>query len=97
MASPRAVVSAPKISGNAEDYENEHVHGVYDEIASHFSSTRYKVRSVNIKTSQPIKRVLALAYYRQIYLVPSCRIHWVRLGMWKWQIYVAAHRRTFSN
>lgn len=25
------------------DYEAEHVHSVYEEIASHFSSTRYKV------------------------------------------------------
>ena len=25
-----------------EDYEEEHVHGVYQQIASHFSSTRYK-------------------------------------------------------
>jgi tRNA (uracil-5-)-methyltransferase TRM9 len=24
-------------------YEAEHVHSVYEEIASHFSSTRYKV------------------------------------------------------
>lgn len=27
---------------SAEVYEEEHVHGVYQEIASHFSSTRYK-------------------------------------------------------
>jgi hypothetical protein len=25
------------------EYEEEHVHNVYEEIASHFSSTRYKV------------------------------------------------------
>lgn len=25
------------------EYEEEHVHGVYQQIASHFSSTRYKV------------------------------------------------------
>ncbi|TKA66105.1 tRNA (carboxymethyluridine(34)-5-O)-methyltransferase [Friedmanniomyces simplex] len=25
-----------------EIYEEEHVHGVYEQIASHFSSTRYK-------------------------------------------------------
>jgi tRNA (uracil-5-)-methyltransferase TRM9 len=25
------------------DYEAQHVHTVYEEIASHFSSTRYKV------------------------------------------------------
>lgn len=28
---------------NGESYEEEHVHKVYQEIAPHFSSTRYKV------------------------------------------------------
>jgi hypothetical protein len=32
------------------DYEAQHVHSVYEEIASHFSSTRYKV-SVTFLTS----------------------------------------------
>jgi tRNA (uracil-5-)-methyltransferase TRM9 len=27
----------------AKAYEEEHVHSVYEEIATHFSSTRYKV------------------------------------------------------
>lgn len=27
----------------APGYEAQHVHGVYEEIASHFSATRYKV------------------------------------------------------
>lgn len=27
-------------------YEEEHVHEVYEQIASHFSSTRYKVRYI---------------------------------------------------
>lgn len=31
-----------------EAYEEEHVHTVYEQIASHFSSTRYKVRSKNV-------------------------------------------------
>lgn len=30
-------------SSHGEDYEQEHVHDVYDQIATHFSSTRYKV------------------------------------------------------
>ncbi|KAG8798660.1 tRNA methyltransferase, has a role in tRNA modification [Serendipita sp. 399] len=42
MATSRAVVHAPDITGSAADYEKEHVHAVYDEIASHFSATRYK-------------------------------------------------------
>lgn len=28
---------------NPENYEQEHVHTVYEQIADHFSSTRYKV------------------------------------------------------
>ncbi|KIM26041.1 hypothetical protein M408DRAFT_73274 [Serendipita vermifera MAFF 305830] len=42
MSNSRAVVSAPEISDDASEYEKRHVHAVYDEIASHFSSTRYK-------------------------------------------------------
>jgi hypothetical protein len=29
----------------AEEYEKKHVHQVYDQIAGHFSQTRYKVTS----------------------------------------------------
>lgn len=31
------------VKPNAEDYESKHVHEVYQQIASHFSETRYKV------------------------------------------------------
>jgi len=41
MAS-RAVKTAPVVDENPQDYEETHVHKVYDEIAAHFSSTRYK-------------------------------------------------------
>jgi hypothetical protein len=34
-----------------EAYEEEHVHTVYEQIASHFSSTRYKVGSNNTSTA----------------------------------------------
>jgi tRNA (uracil-5-)-methyltransferase TRM9 len=34
-------MSSPSALGAS--YEAEHVHSVYEEIASHFSSTRYKV------------------------------------------------------
>jgi hypothetical protein len=43
MSNSRAVLSAPEIAGDPSEYEREHVHAVYDNIASHFSSTRYKV------------------------------------------------------
>lgn len=38
---PRNVTTAI-IADDPQLYENQHVHGVYDQIASHFSSTRYK-------------------------------------------------------
>ena len=31
---------------NPQAHEDEHVHAVYEQIASHFSSTRYKVSAV---------------------------------------------------
>ncbi|KAL1755971.1 hypothetical protein FB107DRAFT_290394 [Schizophyllum commune] len=35
-------VQPTQVSGVPQDFEKDHVHAVYDEIASHFSSTRYK-------------------------------------------------------
>jgi tRNA (uracil-5-)-methyltransferase TRM9 len=48
----------PLDEDRGESYESEHVHTVYEQIASHFSSTRYKVRSFhvtegNIETDLP--------------------------------------------
>ena len=37
------VLGATKVEGNPEEFENRNVHTIYDEIAAHFSSTRYKV------------------------------------------------------
>lgn len=39
-----AVVPATIVPEDPQSYEQDHVHTVYDEIAPHFSSTRYKVR-----------------------------------------------------
>jgi tRNA (uracil-5-)-methyltransferase TRM9 len=36
-------VTATVVDEDPEAYEERHVHAVYDHIASHFSSTRYKV------------------------------------------------------
>ncbi|GLB35413.1 putative component of the Mediator complex, a coactivator involved in the regulated transcription of nearly all RNA polymerase II-dependent genes [Lyophyllum shimeji] len=38
---PKAVAPAI-VDGDPQTYENENVHAIYDKIASHFSSTRYK-------------------------------------------------------
>ena len=39
-----ALQLAPK-GDNPLEYEQSHVHEVYDNIAEHFSATRYKVRA----------------------------------------------------
>jgi hypothetical protein len=36
-------VSPASVFGDLQAYEDQHVHAVYDQIATHFSSTRYKV------------------------------------------------------
>lgn len=38
-------VTVAVINEDPSTYESRHVHNVYDQIASHFSTTRYKVRS----------------------------------------------------
>ena len=39
-----AVTATTVSDDDPQKYEDEHVHAVYDQIAPHFSSTRYKVR-----------------------------------------------------
>lgn len=36
-------MAKPTLQTESEEYEDQHVHQVYEQIASHFSSTRYKV------------------------------------------------------
>jgi tRNA (uracil-5-)-methyltransferase TRM9 len=42
---PKVVLT--EVTTDAQTHEDEHVHTVYDQIASHFSSTRYKVRALS--------------------------------------------------
>jgi hypothetical protein len=44
-SSVKVVIMSTEATGEA--YEEEHVHTVYEQIASHFSSTRYKVRMIS--------------------------------------------------
>ncbi|KAF9533541.1 S-adenosyl-L-methionine-dependent methyltransferase [Crepidotus variabilis] len=39
---PLTVLEAARVIGNPSVYEDENVHAIYEEIAEHFSSTRYK-------------------------------------------------------
>lgn len=36
-------MAKPILQTESEEYEDKHVHQVYEQIASHFSATRYKV------------------------------------------------------
>lgn len=54
----------PESVGQAQSKELEFVHSVYEEIASHFSDTRYKVyRCYLITTQSP---VIKLTYFYKI-------------------------------
>ena len=44
-------LQAAKVEGNPEIYENQNVHAIYDDIATHFSSTRYKVGAPSAQQS----------------------------------------------
>ena len=46
---PKSMVPT-EVAGNAQAHEDKHVHMIYDKIATHFSSTRYKV-SLSISRS----------------------------------------------
>ncbi len=37
------VLQSTTVEGDPEAYEDQNVHMIYEEIATHFSSTRYKV------------------------------------------------------
>jgi len=39
-------LQAAKVHGKPEVYEDQNVHAIYDDIAAHFSSTRYKVSAL---------------------------------------------------
>ena len=67
---PRALETA-KVEGDPQTYEDHNVHAVYDEIAAHFSSTRYKVslpedQNSNFPRSTFVRA--AMACNRQLHL-----------------------------
>jgi hypothetical protein len=89
--SSRAVAETV-VDDNPSDYEEKNVHAVYDEIASHFSSTRYKVRPDNTVLLITTTPSLAVAHHRSVYFESA---YWLgRLGLWhrKWKILAPASR-----
>ena len=74
-----------------EAYEEEHVHTVYEQIASHFSSTRYKVRLKYISTAMNSNEcmpifVSAMANHWKISERPRTGLRRSGRGLWQWQI-----------
>jgi hypothetical protein len=84
-------VTTAIIADDPQLYENQHVHGVYDQIASHFSSTRYKACGPNSRCGGQNKteRVpsLAVAYHYCIPIKSSNRMGRVRFWYWEREIF----------
>jgi len=69
------VLEPAMVEGKPEVYEDENVHAIYNEIATHFSSTRYKVNFSPISLWSFSKNVrIAMAYNHQISLKSH---HWL--------------------
>jgi hypothetical protein len=89
--SSRAVATTI-VDEDPHNYEEKHVHAVYDEIASHFSSTRYKVSSDNAFSLITTTPFLAVAHHRSVHFGSA---YWLgRLGFWhrEWEILALASR-----
>jgi tRNA (uracil-5-)-methyltransferase TRM9 len=59
-------VTPAVIDDHPEAYEQIHVHTVYDQIASHFSSTRYKVANLILLLTATLTTI-ALAPHLKIF------------------------------
>lgn len=72
----------------AEVYEHQNVHEVYQQIAGHFSATRYKVcYSCSIAWPAQLTHLSqpAMAHRGEVPQGIACRICRVRCGLRKWQ------------
>lgn len=81
--------------GEAEAYEEKNVHEVYQQIAEHFSSTRYKVHLTPLNLLYYIYIYLSLFLVTNSIAMANCRTvppkyHirrcWSRYWMWEWQV-----------
>lgn len=81
-------VTATVVDDDPQSYESKHVHAVYDEIAPHFSSTRYKVRSSSTHPNHSDVKGLtvAMANHLSIYFVSACGMGGTRLWHREWQV-----------
>lgn len=74
----------------SEVYEEQNVHEVYQQIAEHFSSTRYKVCSIlssmSIYKRTSLTRISAVAHCGTFPPRIIARFHRARCGMRQWQV-----------
>lgn len=80
MSEPAAL--SPLTAGSAKDKEQEFVHQVYEEIASHFSQTRYKVSFMSRRDQVEVLMNLAMARSRTVFAGPESRER--RTWYWLW-------------
>lgn len=74
---PRMLQSAT-VEGDPGAYEDQNVHAIYEEIASHFSSTRYKV---NLPSKPPCFWCLNIYQDSHGQLSPIFSLVWQRVGL----------------
>lgn len=73
------------MESQAEVYEQENVHEVYQNIAQHFSATRYKVWRSKPDATSATNGFPALAYCARISSKSTARVNWTGRRLWKWQ------------
>lgn len=72
----------------SQEYEEQHVHNVYEQVASHFSSTRYKVSLwlIHVRRCYRLTELQALANCPAIPPRAFSRIRWPRRWLRKREI-----------
>lgn len=79
-------VSIAVVDEDPQEYEDKNVHAIYDEIAVHFSSTRYKVSLCPYLLISTTLSLTALAHNHCIHLQHFDGVGWSGFWHWQWEI-----------
>jgi len=85
-------VTTAVVADSPQVHEDLYVHAIYDQIAPHFSSTRYKVSLIDFTCpgySQGLT-FAAMAYRHQFPIQPSNRMGGIRFRHREWKIPAAS-------
>lgn len=85
MSLNKVTVTEIPPGADPQAYEDEHVHAVYEQISSHFSSTRYKVLVPSRMKPANLSNK-ALARYSEIPEFNTTRAHWLRFWNREWKV-----------